>query len=791
MSVVSPARLDAQLPAEESTPRRQPPEWLDRFIGSDPGLTRLRSALQAVVTIAAAMGAEWLFVHLTHALQIDTHGAVLPPAQAALIAAQHHGLLIIAIMLGAVVGMIASFAGSMFPTPRAQLITFLLMPVPMVGGLALGLALGDHRVLALGSLAVVLTVGTYCRRFGPRGFVGGMLVFMGDFFGYFLHGEVALSDIGWLTAEIGIGALVAIVAQFTLFYPGRRSALRRMTNSFAARSRRVSATALDVIDDPENRPRHIRRLRRLLVRLNETALMIDAQLGDPASVQPGTSPTVLHQSLFDAELALTNMARFAIRIVDLELPDEVRALVRKALSAVADRDFVQSEIAAHDLLATLRRCGPTTSNADHDADPAPDELSTTTHIVAHRFAVSVLGWVTAVQNVYAPAAPETEPFAPSVMLLGGWLPGAAMVSAAASMEVGTRRRDRIKLAPYSRVAIQMGIAVTAAIVFGDMLSGRRFYWAVIAAFVTFMGANNAGEQLRKGFFRVAGTVVGVVIGAVFAHLVGNRTGLAITVILVALFFGLYLMRISYAFMVIGITVMVSQLYVQLDEYTNSLLVLRLEETALGAGVAALTVLCVLPLRAGRVVRVAARQHVEALADVAREAVARMSGTGGDGQLRAAVRRLDGAYQTLVAAAAPLRNPLPGAAGGQREQLLLTASASRHYARNLITDTAFTTPLPAEARVEIERGAATLAGALAELTDALRDDNGGSGSTYTRSAALFDLAATHLGDADFTAPSQLALRDLQLLDGAMASLAERAGLSIVALDTTDQLAAEQS
>ena len=63
-----------------------------------------------------------------------------------------------------------------------------------------------------------------------------------------------------------------------------------------------------------------------------------------------------------------------------------------------------------------------------------------------------------------------------------------------------------------------------------------------------------------------------------AQAVGHHTYWSIAVILVALFFGLYLMRINYAFMVVGITVMVSQLYVQLGEFSNSLLLVRLEET---------------------------------------------------------------------------------------------------------------------------------------------------------------------------------------------------------------------
>src|ERR1700691_6736179 len=48
------------------------PRWtklLDRLLGSDPGLIRLRSALMVALTVGAIIPAEWVFVHFTHALQ--------------------------------------------------------------------------------------------------------------------------------------------------------------------------------------------------------------------------------------------------------------------------------------------------------------------------------------------------------------------------------------------------------------------------------------------------------------------------------------------------------------------------------------------------------------------------------------------------------------------------------------------------------------------------------------------------------------------------------------------------
>lgn len=275
---------------------------LPRLLASDPGLNRLRMALQSVLTIAAAMAAEWGLVRLTHALWIDAHGV-----PAAIAAAQHHGMTVIAVMIGAVVGMIASFAGGMFPSSGRLLIGYAAMPVFMIAGLALGLGLAGSRTVSLLMLVVILAAGAYSRRWGPLGFVGGQMFFMGDFFGFFLSGSVHLRDLGWLAAEIGLGALVALLAQFTLFYPGRRAALARLQRSYDARRRDLVELAIRMIDEREEAPRLRQLLDRRLVALNETALMIDATLNQPGSIPPGWSAEALHQILFDIELAAGNM----------------------------------------------------------------------------------------------------------------------------------------------------------------------------------------------------------------------------------------------------------------------------------------------------------------------------------------------------------------------------------------------------------------------------------------------------------------------------------------------------
>jgi uncharacterized membrane protein YgaE (UPF0421/DUF939 family) len=758
--------------AHAAAPARIWDRWIDRVAGSDPGLNRFRMAVQGVLTIGVILAAEWLFVHFTHALQIQAHGAGLPAAQAAEVAAANHAYLVIAILIGALMGMLSS-NGVTDTTARGQLVTMLFLPVPMIAGLVLGITLGGDRIPSLVLFAVILAIGTYFRRFGPRGFIGGILLFLGDFLGFFLYGTITLGDLGWITAEIGVGLAVALAVRFALFYPDQARALERTRRSYGARARKVAALALELLDNPGQTERDVRRLHRQLVRLNEAALMIDAQLGDPGAVADGSSAQLLHQSLFDVELALTNIARFAQAMARTGLPAPQHFEARLALRDVARGENEGARTHAGRLISLLRAALPVPADEDRAAV-----------VVVHRFAGSVIALADAMTEWMAAgrAGDGKGAFQPSVQLFGGWLPGSAIVSNAASLERGRRTGDRIRLALYTRTAIQIGVAVAAAIVLGDVVSGRRFYWALIAAFVAFMGANNSGEQIRKAIFRVVGTVAGVAAGSLLVAAVGHHTGWSITVILAALFVGFYLQRINYAFMVIGVTVMVSQLYVQLGEFTYSLLLVRLGETALGAAVAIVVIMLVLPLRTRRVLRVAVRNQVQAVGRLAGNASDRLLGQdhGTEGTLRSDARAVDAAYQAVTATAQPLRRNLSGAINQDTGQVLRLATAARHYSRNLVTDTETAGPLDPGTRLDIELASATLQQSLDVVAAAL---TGPRDVTYTRSAALFDQAERRIEERSGTAgPAHLAIRDLKLIDGTMAQLAEALGLAITDYDT---------
>jgi uncharacterized membrane protein YgaE (UPF0421/DUF939 family) len=742
--------------------------WFDAFVGSDPGLNRFRAALLMVLTVGFAMAGEKVFLDLTHALQIGTHAAPAPT-----VAKVNHEALVIALVLGAAFGVVSCF-GVMDKTARGQLTTMLFLPFAMIGSLAIGLVIGGDRTVSLIWLVVVLTVGTYLRRIGPRGFVVGMALFIGDFFGFFLHGAVGTSDLGWLSAEIGVGLLVAVMVRFALFYPRPAKALARTQRSFAGLTRNVAELALALFDDPGQSKRRARALQRQVARLTEAALMIDAQLGEPGAVPDGTSGQFLHQRLFDLELALTNVVRFTEALARIDLPEGERDQIRGALVALIARDREAAKAHASALVEMLSK----------DSADAAEEIPASV-VSAHRFASSVIDLVEASHewnSVAAPAGEEGASFQPSVMLFGGWLPGSTQVSAAASMEPGYRFGDRATLPPYVRTAIQMGVAVAAAIVLGDLVSEKHFYWAVLAAFMAFMGTNNQGEQIQRAMLRVLGTLVGIAAGSLLVKLIGPHSHVAIAVILASLFLGIYLMRINNAFMIIGLTVTVSQLYVQLGQFTNSLLVQRLEVTAIGSAVTIAVVMLVLPLRTRRVLGVAMRSNIEATAKLIGNATARLLGEELDGAktLRAEARDIDASYQALMTTAAPIRRSLFGTLDEDVGSSLRQAAASHYYARNLASDVEPDEALDRETRADIERGSATLGRSLEIVAGAFTGPRDG---TYTRSSSLFDQAEQRLQRSPTEhKQADLAIRDLRAIDETMADMAEALHLKLTDYDT---------
>ncbi|WP_138908001.1 FUSC family protein [Streptomyces chryseus] len=147
----------------------------------------------------------------------------------------------------------------------------------------------------------------------------------------------------------------------------------------------------------------------------------------------------------------------------------------------------------------------------------------------------------------------------------------------------------------TRQAVQVAVAGAFALVVGQVLSEGRWYWAVGAAWWIFVNTASRGETLLRGFRRVLGTVVGIVAGLLLAVPLHGALAPTAALVAVCVFAIFYTAPVSYSWMMLAVTLMVSLLYGLLGALEPSLLALRLAETGVGALGAALAVAFVLPV----------------------------------------------------------------------------------------------------------------------------------------------------------------------------------------------------
>jgi uncharacterized membrane protein YccC len=627
------------------------------------------------VTIAVVYG----FMQLTRVLWIDPPGGrALSAGQLDLIAVQHHGVTLLAMLLGGMIALLGAFA-VVDLQPREQALTMMLIPIPLLATMALSIQLVAHRSAAIAVLAVVIGAGSYMRkfapRFGSRVVLYGVLLFIGYLFGFLSGGAITERNLGWIAVIAWLAVLINLLLKVVVYGPLDRGLLGRTSRTFRARARAVVAAAGELFDATAPRARASRRLHRRLVRLNGTALVIDALLAAPGALPPGVSALDAHARLYEVERLVHNVAHLAEHLAAAELPPDVREEVREWLS---DQRTGRGDRVAR-AVAELERGDRAVSLAGvAESDVAA------IHQLAADIADAVAALASAPPREGARSDAGTMPFESAVTLIAGDLPGSAIVSAQATAAVEGRGAllRRLRLDPPAQLAIRVAVAVAVASALGSVVSERRFYWAVLAVFVTFMGANTSGEQVIKAIHRFAGTIVGVLIGSLLANAIGHSTW-SLAVIIGALGLGIYFIKVSYAAFVTALTVALAQLYSQLGEYSNHLLALRLEETAIGGAVAIAAAIWIFPVRTRHAARIAERAYLGSLADLLGRVSDHLREQPSNGPLSSSSRALDHAHQQLLTTGRPLaRNPW------RRERIEPNHSLyahTAHHARNLVAD----------------------------------------------------------------------------------------------------------
>lgn len=685
--------------------------WLS---GVDPGWARLRLASLAVASMGVATGVMAVL------------GAVAD-------------LSVTVVLFAAVLAMVSNLSVNEADPVRRR-VTMMLMVGPAIASTVLGTLLVPYRVPADVVFVLVMAIAVYVRHYGPRGMALGMGGFMPYFFTQFLKAGVA--ELPWLLVAVLVGISTALVLSCWLFPERPTRTLHRLVRAFQARLHTLVRELAEALDEDHSRGALGRRLgavRRARTRLNETALLVadhldrlaedaDADRG-AAPALAGSDPGGLTLHVLDAELAAERLAVATRRMLEESAERDpadvsaliigVRALERATKAGVTGRSAATARSAAEDAVTGLVTRSTDGLEREQRVAFAVVRLSEALVLVEQDEEHEDVGVAAATEaktprktrsstEAHARASSDALPGAPRIPIAD--VPTAALGPMAAPVTGDSAQDATAEPAPglrlATRQAIQVSVATSLAIVAGELISPARWYWAVIAAFVVFAGTTSRGDLLNRGLQRVIGTIGGVFAGVALAAWVGEARLPALILMFGCVFFAMYLVRVSQALMAFWITAVLALLYGLIGQFSTHTLLLRVEETAMGATLGILAGYLILPKRTRDVFGEALDEMVDSADKVLDAATCRLLGHPTPLSPLVMARDMDVALGTLRARTKPLDNPLPGRRGRTSyHRALRVLTAVDHYSRSFarssvwITDPAWEpTLVPAVDRI---------------------------------------------------------------------------------------------
>ena len=663
-----------------TTAREELRDARDRLIGSDPGLSRLRQGIRAAVAVATTAGVQYAVARLT---------GVSGPT------------LLLHVMLGCVLAMNSA---TIIRETRRKTIVLTTAGTPVAAALSATLAVltAPVHALSIAAFVGVSFLAVWVRRFGPRWFTWGFIAWQAYFFSMFLKPPLAALPgllLAVLVSSVWVGILLV-----TVLYDEPEARLRRTVDALRARARAVVSASLEVLDDPAS-DAPVKALRRDLIRTSEVALLFDGQLSEQRALPSGVAPGTLRKWLVDLEIGVDEVAGGAVDIAEAVERGGPGAPSRETLDAVrpalralgwgelehARKAFAALDQPPHNTIPVVRRL---TNAGNLLLDTVSDWLSGRVLEAARD-----TGSDTEVTHDRDPGesggqgnhardgrpSPEAEyGFEPVVRLFGGNLPGSvAMATAAVAGGDTSHWWSPGRLRFTTRQAIQAAVAAAIAMAAGELISPQRFYWAALAAFITFTGAATTAETFRRGMARTVGTLLGLLAAIALAQVTTGHDTLTFVALIASIFLAFYLQAISNAAMVFFITLMLGQLYALLHTFTDDLLFVRLAETAAGAFAGIIVSFVVLPAPAGDTLVAARRNLLSHLGDLLDDLARVLAGAPAQGDIYTAVVEIDeAARQVAMAQQVSIRPRFVDADASARQHRVAVLGACAAATRSL-------------------------------------------------------------------------------------------------------------
>lgn len=175
------------------------------------------------------------------------------------------------------------------------------------------------------------------------------------------------------------------------------------------------------------------------------------------------------------------------------------------------------------------------------------------------------------------------------------------------------RESSLRPMASTRMAIQMAIALTVSFTVGYVFFPERWAWIVLTAFIVISGNRGRLDVAYKSVLRVLGAAAGSVLALTFTLHVGSHDATTAALILAAVFLGVWLRPLGYAWWALFATLALALLQGFAGASAPRILWPRLEEIVIGAIIGVVCAWFVLPVRSTAVLR---RRIADALAALA-------------------------------------------------------------------------------------------------------------------------------------------------------------------------------
>ena len=179
---------------------------------------------------------------------------------------------------------------------------------------------------------------------------------------------------------------------------------------------------------------------------------------------------------------------------------------------------------------------------------------------------------------------------------------------------GAARQGSLRPTATTRLALQMAVAIGAAFAIGFLVFPQRWAWIVLTAFIVGSGNRGRLDVAYKSVLRVTGAAAGTLAALVVSLRLGHHDGLTVALMLSAVFFGIWLRPLGYAWWALFVTLALALLQGFEGISAQAMLTLRLQEILIGAILGVASAWCVYPVRSTDVLRRRIGDVLETLSD---------------------------------------------------------------------------------------------------------------------------------------------------------------------------------